>query len=301
MIYNGLKSIFGERYKENVPLAGHTSFRTGGEAQVMVLVSDEESFVRGMRHVIENSIPYYVFGNCSNVLISDRGLRGAVFLITKEFGAHSVDGFCVEAQAGILLSRLSEIAYENSLSGLEFASGIPGTLGAAIAINAGAYGGQMSDVVTETRYLDRCAVVRTIATEGHDFSYRHSIFCDNGSYVLSSKMKLKRGNRDAIGALIREYSARRREKQPLTLPSAGSVFKRPQGDFAGRLIQEAGLMGTRIGGAEVSAMHAGFIVNTGGATSKDIYRLICLVREEVVKKTGIELEIEIKILGDFDY
>jgi len=295
-----LKDIFKDRYMENIPLKDHTSFKTGGNAQILVEVKSEEEFIKGINCVKRMKLPYFVFGNCSNVLISDKGLQGVVFLITSEFAKYHIEDETIESESGILLSTLSKIAYDNSLTGLEFAAGIPGSLGAAIVINAGAYGGQMSDIVTETRYLDEKAIVKTVITDKHDFGYRNSVFVESDNYILSSKMKLKKGRKEDIKLLMKNLNEKRKEKQPLTMPSAGSVFKRPSGYFAGKLIQDAGLMGHRIGDAQVSTLHAGFIVNAGKADSNDIYLLIQYVKENVKNKFGVELETEIKILGEFD-
>jgi UDP-N-acetylmuramate dehydrogenase len=298
-MYGELERIFGERCMRDVPMKKYTSFRTGGQAQILVLVSDEEKFVSGIKYVRKNNIEHHVFGNCTNVLISDSGLEGVVFMTSPDLSVYRVSGDAVIAGAGMSLPALSRAAHENSLSGMEFASGIPGTLGGAVAMNAGAYGVQMSDIVTETRYIDEDCKIRTAATAEHDFSYRHSIFCDSKKYIISSTLRLKIGDKEKISELMRDLKARRREKQPVTLPSAGSVFKRPAGCYAGKLIQEAGLMGCRVGGAEVSTLHAGFIVNTGDATSNDIYLLIKHIKKEVLRICGIELETEIKLCGDF--
>lgn len=301
MILKELKEIFGDRCLENVPLKNHTSFKTGGNAQILIKVTNEDEFIKGIICVKRMMLPYFIFGNCSNVLISDKGLQGVVFLISSEFAEYHIENEIIEAQAGILLSTLSKIAYTNSLKGLEFASGIPGSLGAAITINAGAYDGQMSDVVMETRYLDKEAKVKTVMNEKHDFGYRHSIFVDSDSYILSSKMKLKKGRKEDIKERMDSLKEIRKAKQPLASPSAGSVFKRPHGYFAGQLIQEAGLMGYKIGDAQVSTLHAGFIINVGEAKSQDIYLLIQYIKEEVKKKFGIDLETEIKIFGEFEH
>ena len=298
---NELNKIFGDRCRQNVPLMDHTSFGTGGNAQILIEVIDEEKFIEGIKCVKKAGVPYYVLGNCSNVLISDKGLKGVVFLITSEYSACTIEDEIIEAKAGILLCTLSKAAYSASLTGLEFASGIPGSLGAAIAINAGAYGGQMSDIVIETKYIDEGTNVKTVVSEQHGFGYRRSIFAGSNKYILSAKMKLRKGYKEDIKKRMQSFNEMRKVKQPLSMPSAGSVFKRPEGHYAGKLIQDAGLMGYSIGGAQVSHLHAGFIVNTGNAASRDIFMLIRYIEEEVKRKFDVELEAEIKILGEFDY
>ncbi len=298
--YEELKRIFKDRYAENVSLKEFTSYRTGGSAEVVLFVSDEKEMIEGMQFVRKNNIPYYVFGNCSNILISDKGLKGVVFIMSPGFSGYRIDGDIIEADSGIKLSALSRAAYESSLSGLEFALGIPGTLGGAIAINAGAYDGQMSDVVIETKYIDENSEIKYLYGEEHCFGYRRSFFCDCSKYILSSKIKLKKGIKEEIGKLMKELTIKRNDRQPLDFPSAGSVFKRPPGLYAGKLIQDAGLMGFRIGGAEVSSLHAGFIINRGSATSSDIYLLVRHIQNEVQKKFGVLLEPEIRMFGDFD-
>jgi UDP-N-acetylmuramate dehydrogenase len=298
--YEELKRIFKDNYAENVSLKDYTSFRTGGSAEVVLFVSDEKEMIEGMVFVRRNNIPYYVFGNCSNILISDRGLKGVVFIMSQRFSGYRVDGDIIEADSGIKLSALSRIAHDNSLSGLEFALGIPGTLGGAVAINAGAYDGQMSDVVIETKYIDENSDIKYIYGADHCFGYRKSFFCNCGKYILSSKMKLKKGVKEEIGKLMKEFTIKRNDRQPLDFPSAGSVFKRPPGHYAGKLIQDTGLMGFRIGGAEVSNLHAGFILNKGSASSSDIYLLVKHIQNEVQKKFGVLLEPEIRMFGEFD-
>lgn len=280
------------------PMKEHTSFRVGGPADIMV-TPDSPGCLEGILHICrENRIPVFVMGNGTNLVVRDKGIRGVVVKFRDKISEYRVEGECITAQAGILLSRLSRIALEQELSGLEFAEGIPGTLGGAVTMNAGAYDGDMSMVVDNTTYLQKDGTVITLDNGGHCFGKRSSFIQTDGGTVLETRVRLRKGEKEAIRAKMEEFAGLRRTKQPLDMPSAGSVFKRPEGHFAGKLVQDCGLKGFRIGGAEVSCLHCGFIVNTGNATATDIITLIRHIQGEVFKRFGVELHTEVKIIGE---
>lgn len=245
-------------------------------------------------------IPYFVLGNGSNILVSDKGIRGVVIEISSNMAECTVDGTKISAECGIKLGGLSNVALNANLSGLEFASGIPGTLGGALYMNAGAYGGEMKDVVESVTYFD---VIKeeliTIPCDKCEFGYRKSLFSKGNKIILSAVLDLKEGNYDKIKREMAELSKRRNEKQPIDKPSAGSTFKRPEGYFAGTLIQDTGLKGYRVGGAEVSEKHAGFVVNVSDATAEDVKNLIKDVQDKVYEKFNVMLEPEVKFIGEF--
>lgn len=287
----------------NEPLKKHSTFRIGGNADVLVVPQNLLQIKTLFSYIKENSIPYIVIGNGSNLLFSDEGFRGIVVKIGSEFsGIESTltdDGMILNVKAGTLLSRLAAFAYENSLTGLEFASGIPGSVGGAILMNAGAYDGEISQVLFESMYLDiNTMSVGTKSFEMHEFAYRHSSYEDDGFIILSGSFKLKTGNKDDILFKMKDLNSRRVSKQPLEFPSAGSTFKRPVGHFAGKLIEDAGLRGFSIGGAQVSEKHCGFVINKGGATCSDILNVIEYVKSTVFDKFGVELETEVKIIEE---
>ncbi|WMI79837.1 UDP-N-acetylmuramate dehydrogenase [Anaerotignum sp. MB30-C6] len=280
------------------PMSGHTTFRTGGPADIFIMPHCVED-VKESIHILQNyEIPFLVIGNGSNLLVSDKGIRGAVIQIGGRMAKISMDGEYIHAEGGILLAALAAKAGEHALSGLEFASGIPGTLGGAITMNAGAYGGEMKDVLVSVEVLTKDFQQKTILVEDLDLSYRHSILPKEGYILLKATLKLQHGSQDAIKARMAELGEQRREKQPLQYPSAGSTFKRPEGYFAGKLIQDAGLKGKSIGGAQVSEKHAGFVINTGKATTQDILDLIAFCQKTVLEKFGVPLETEVKIVGE---
>jgi len=282
----------------NYPLKEHTTFKIGGEAELFVCPNNLMELINTLNILKENNMPYFLLGAGSNLLISDRGVRGAVIKLGDGFDyAHAKNDYIL-AGAGVSLAKLSAEAKNAELTGLEFASGIPGTLGGAIYMNAGAYGGEMKDVISEVSYIDADGVVKTIAGDECDFGYRKSMFSDGGKIIISAKLTLNKGNKDEIIATMRELNARRKEKQPLEYPSAGSTFKRPEGHFAGALIEKAGLKGAQVGGAQVSEKHAGFVINTGDATSKDVCDLIAHVQKVVKENSGVDLEPEVKIIGE---
>lgn len=280
------------------PMSRHTSFRIGGPADLLVSPKTERAICSVMRAAKKAGLPVTVLGNGSNVLVRDEGIRGVVVCIGTEYGSVSVEGTQVKAQTGALLSVLSSAAWHAGLTGLEFAGGIPGSLGGALFMNAGAYDGQMEDVVVSSRYYDaKIDAVGTLKAEEHAFAYRSSVFKSHPEWIaLSAVLQLKQGEPTEIRAKMDDFAQRRREKQPLNYPSAGSTFKRPKGYFAGKLIQDAGLMGYTIGGAQVSEKHAGFVINRGDATCEDVLRLIEHVQKEVRRQFGVELEPEVRVL-----
>lgn len=288
--------------KENIltdePMKLHTSFHIGGNARYFVLPSSVEEVVSLVGALKRSGAKYMVIGNGSNLLVSDKGYDGTVICIGKNMSDVRIDGNVITAFAGTLLSRIASVAQKNSLSGFEFASGIPGTLGGAVVMNAGAYGGEMKDVVTKTTYISKDGSVNTVVGEEHLFGYRKSVFTSE-DVILFSEISLKPGNRDEIKALMTDLNTRRKEKQPLEYPSAGSTFKRPDGYFAGKLIEDAGLKGYSVGGAMVSPKHSGFVINTGDATASDVANLIKHIQKTVHDKFGVLLETEVKFVGEF--
>ena len=282
---------------ENEPMSRHTTFRVGGPADVMFLPESEEQVVQALSLAREAQVPVIIIGNGSNLVVRDGGIRGLVIALGEGMAAIVRTGNTVGALAGASLARVSAYAQSSGLSGLEFASGIPGTLGGGCAMNAGAYGGQLSDVLIDARVLLN-GELRTLTVEQMQMGYRTSLPLREGGIVLWARFALTPDDPEAIAARMRELNARRRDKQPLNWPSAGSTFKRPEGHFAGALIEQAGLKGRRVGGAQVSEKHAGFIVNVGDATAGDILTLIGVVQDEVAARFGIRLETEVRILGE---
>ena len=282
------------------PMSAHTTFRAGGKASCFAEPTEEE-LAELMSFVTREGLPYFVLGNGSNVLFSDAGYDGLVISIGKNMAQIRTDGGAITAGAGALLSAVAAEALRQGLTGLAFASGIPGSVGGGVFMNAGAYGGELKDVISRVTALTPAGEKKTYRTEELDFSYRHSIFAAEaaGEIVLSADFSLKEGDPDRIRETMQVLNARRREKQPLEFPSAGSTFKRPEGHFAGQLIQEAGLMGYAVGDAMVSTKHAGFVVNTGKASASDIYAVICHVQETVLEMSGVRLEPEVRLIGDF--
>ncbi len=276
----------------------HTSFRIGGSADAFVSPESALEIEKIICFCRDTDTPYIIMGNGSNILVSDKGIRGVVIHIGSGMSKCRIEDCDVYADAGILMSSLSKKLLEENLAGFEFASGIPGTLGGGIFMNAGAYGGELKDIIESVTFICPDGMIKTEAAENLDFSYRHSMFQRGEYIILSCKLKLKKGNYEDIKALMSDYNSRRAEKQPLNLPSAGSTFKRPEGYFAGKLIQDAGLMGFSIGGAQVSEKHAGFVVNKGGATAKDVLDLIEHVQNTVWNKFGVDLEPEVRFAGE---
>ena len=279
------------------PMSRRTTFRVGGPADVFFMPESAEQVVSALETARRLGTPAIVIGNGSNLLVRDGGIRGLVIALGEGFSGVTIDGNTVEAQAGAPLSRVAAAAQAAGLSGLEFASGIPGTLGGGCAMNAGAYGGQLSDVLVDARVLLGGEAV-TLTREDMQMGYRTTRPLREGGVVLSARFALTPGEPEAILSRMRELNARRRDKQPLNYPSAGSVFKRPEGHFAGALIEQSGLKGRRVGGAMVSEKHAGFIVNAGGARAADVLALIGQVQDEVQARFGVRLETEVRVLGE---
>jgi UDP-N-acetylmuramate dehydrogenase len=282
----------------NEPMAEHTSFKIGGPADVFVKPRNIDGLVNIVNTCAEKGIPLFVMGNGTNLLVRDKGIRGVVMQVAENIGAYEIEGESIKAEAGISLSRLARVAMEHGLSGLEFAEGIPGTLGGAVTMNAGAYDGEMSMVVEASEYMRPGGSIITVDKSQHLFGKRTSYIQTDGGVVLKTGLKLKKDDKERIKARMNEFRESRQKKQPLDLPSAGSIFKRPEGYFAGKLIQDCGLKGCRIGGAEVSGLHCGFIVNRGNASSEDVLKLIERMREKVYARFGVELQTEVKIVGE---
>lgn len=286
-------------YSENTLLAPHTSFRIGGAARLAVFPSSCDEAVMVFDILREENIPTLVLGNGTNVLVSDDGYNGAAVILTG-MRTCSVSGESITADAGVPLTRLAIEAAKNSLAGLEFAYGIPGTVGGGIYMNAGAYGGDMSQVVVSSRYYDLASGECGTVDDGtaHEFAYRHSVYMNSTKVILSATLTLTHSERDEIESKMNDYMSRRREKQPLEYPSAGSTFKRGNGFITSQIIDEVGLKGRRVGGAEVSEKHAGFVINRGGATAKDVLELIDIIKAEVKNKTGYDIECEVRYIGN---
>lgn len=284
---------------ENESMSRHTTFKIGGDADMFVSVESVDELVALIRLAKAKNVKYTVIGNGSNLLVGDKGIRGLVIEIGQGLAGYEVRGNAIYAEAGILLKKLASVAAAESLSGLEEVSGVPGTLGGGIFMNAGAYGGELKDTVKKVTYIDCNGELHTIDASECDFGYRKSIFSSGDKYIVSAELELKKGDKDEILSEMADYTKRRREKQPISYPSAGSTFKRPEGYFAGTLIQDAGLKGYRCGGAEVSELHAGFVINCGGATAQDVIDVIEHTKETVLEKFGVELEPEVRFLGDF--
>lgn len=286
-------------FRLNEAMKQHTSFKVGGPADVFFEPVDVEELKRVMRFVKESKLPYYIIGNGTNLLLGDKGIRGVVIKVGENFGNIQIDEDEVTVECGVLLSTLSKAVARQNLTGLEFASGIPGYLGGAIAMNAGAYGGEMKDVVQWVEVLDENLNIQRYTNSEMEFGYRRSIVEPRGLIVIRCALKLKKGDPEQISATMAELNQKRKTKQPLHLPSAGSTFKRPEGYFAGKLIEDAGLRGFGIGGAQISELHCGFVVNIGDATAKDVLDLIRHVQATVYDKFQVKLETEVKILGEF--
>lgn len=281
------------------PMKNHTTFRIGGPADALALPKTPEEVAEVVHFCHEHAQPYYVLGNGSNLLVSDEGYRGLVLQLYRNFNDIQVNGETITVQSGAMLAAVARAAYQTGLTGLEFASGIPGTIGGAVVMNAGAYGGEMKNVLKEVTVLTKEGEVLVIPAKALELGYRTSVIPKNGWIVLGAVLQLKKGDQEQILARMEELKEQRITKQPLDLPSAGSTFKRPEGYFAGKLIMDAGLRGFTVGGAQVSEKHCGFVVNRGNATAADVWELICEVKRRVKEMTGVELEPEVKLLGDF--
>lgn len=293
-----LYALAGERVRRAEPMSRHTTFRIGGPAEFYVTPSDAEELCRVAKLCRSEAVPYYVIGNGSNLLCSDQGVSGVILDTTEGLVSCRADGTKLWAGAGMLLGCLAKKALEAGLSGLEFAAGIPGSVGGAMVMNAGAYGSEMKQVVHRVRVFTKEGAVEEVPAERMDFAYRHSAVRREGWIVLEVCFELAEKDRAAIRGRMEELAGKRRQSQPLESPSAGSTFKRPAVGYAAQLIDEAGLKGFRVGGAQVSPKHAGFVINCGGATAADVGRLCAVIRERVRERTGICLEPEIEAIGE---
>ena len=299
-MYKAFEEILG---KENIltdePMSNHTTFKIGGPADFFLMPETEEQLRRVIEVSKRNNLSVFIMGNGSNLLVGDKGIRGIVISLYKKMDKIEVNGEKIYASCGAVLSRVSSAALNAELTGFEFASGIPGTVGGGIFMNAGAYGIEMKDIVESVRYMDENGEVLEAGAQLCEFGYRKSIFSSKNYIVLGATFKLQKGNKTEISEKISDFTQRRVSKQPIEKPSAGSVFKRPEGYFAGTLIEDAGLKGFSVGGAEVSKKHAGFIINKGGATAKDVLDLIKHIQTVVYEKNGVMLETEVRTVGEF--
>lgn len=301
-MYEGIKDIVSDKVDiiYNEEMSKHTSFKIGGEADIFVVVNSVEDLIQIKKYAKANNIFTFIMGNGSNLLVSDSGIRGIVIKLGEEFKKISVEEEYITVGAACSINALAQAALENELTGFEWAFGIPGSIGGAVFMNAGAYGGSMSDVVIETTYLDENYNLCKIENDKHKFGYRKSVFKmkEVNGIILSTRLKLKKGDKKDIWEGMQKYINARIDKQPLNMPSAGSVFKRPDGYFAGKLIEDSGLKGFTIGGAQVSEKHAGFIVNLGDATSKDVKELIKYIQNKVKENYNVDLETEVLEVGE---
>ena len=300
-IYNDLKKNIKEtNILKDEPMSKHTSFKTGGLADIFVKIETEKELKYILEYAKINRIELTIVGNGTNLLVRDKGIRGIVIqLKMQETSVEETENeVIITAGAGVPISKLSRLAKEHNAQGLEFAVGIPGTVGGAIKMNAGAYGSEIKDVVTSTKYIDYNGNIQTLNNDEHEFSYRNSIFSKMNGIILETVIKLPKGNLEEIESKMQQNMASRKEKQPLDKPNAGSTFKRGEGYITAKLIDECGLKGYKLGDAEVSTKHAGFVVNNGNASTQDILDLIEYIKEEVYKKFKVEIEPEIQIVGE---
>ena len=301
------KDLISNLFKEHIkkgevlidePMKNHTSFKIGGPVDILVVPGDEGEIIEAVKICKDEKLEFRIIGNGSNLLVKDKGIREIVIKIADNLKKIDVTEDKIIIQAGALLSTISKTALKNSLAGFEFAGGIPGTIGGAVTMNAGAYGGEMKNVVERVKCIDRDGNIINLSNEEMDFGYRHSRVENENLIVLEVELKLEKSNYDEIKSHMDELNKKRTTKQPLSLPSGGSTFKRPDGYFAAKLIEDAGLKGARHGGAQVSEKHSGFIVNVENAKSSDILNLIKTVKEVVLEKFKIELELELKVIGE---
>ena len=299
-IIDAAASQCGCEVLQNEPMKRHTTFRIGGPADRLIMVKTREQLQQLLPVFQKSGVPYLILGKGSNLLVSDRGIRGAVIALCGEFQKLELleDGESIVCGAAVKLADLCKFARDNGLTGMEFAYGIPGTLGGAVFMNAGAYDGEMKQVVRKAHHITESGDIGFFCKEELDFSYRHSVYEETGGIILSATLKLSHGNPEAIGRRMEELMDKRRQKQPYDMASAGSTFKRPKDAFAAALIEACGLKGKSAGDAQVSPKHAGFIVNRGAASCGDVCRLIETVKKEVLCQTGIELECEVKLVGE---
>lgn len=292
------KIVSSEAIFEKEPMSKHTTFRIGGPADIF-LTPKVSQVLDVLKLAKEEHVPVTVIGNGSNLLVADKGIRGLVISFGKEAEEIQIEGTRMTVAAGTILAKVAAEAARNSLTGLEFAAGIPGSLGGAIVMNAGAYGGEMKDVVIGAKVLTPEGEIKELTKEELEFAYRHSCIPEKEYIVLEATLELTPGEEEKIREIMNDFKNRRIEKQPLEYPSAGSTFKRPEGYFAGKLIQDAGLRGYRVGGAQVSEKHCGFVINTGDATANDVRQLMEDVKRIVFDKYQVKLEPEVKMLGEF--
>ncbi|MCT4507288.1 MAG: UDP-N-acetylmuramate dehydrogenase [Tepidibacter sp.] len=298
-IYDRLCEIMGgENILVDEPMKNHTSFKIGGPADFLVTPTDEKQLRDIIKYIKQENIPYFLMGNGSNLLVKDGGIRGIVVKIAKNYNKFEINENIIKAQSGILLSTLAKHISKNCYKGFEFASGIPGTLGGAIAMNAGAYGGEMKDVVSSVKVLNKKGEIVEISNEDMEFGYRTSLVTKENLIVLEVTLSLEKGNYEDIKNILDDLTVKRTTKQPLNVPSAGSTFKRPEGYYAGKLIEDSGLKGVKLKGAQVSNKHSGFVINAGGATARDIIELIEFIKKTVYDKFKVELNEEVKIVGE---
>lgn len=301
---NSIENMFcmtlgSDNVRLHEPMKKHTTFRIGGPADYYLCPHSTEELQKILQICRENKLEFFILGNGSNLLVSDKGYRGVVIQLWKNFSDIETEDNTITVKAGALLSKVAAEALEESLTGMGFASGIPGTMGGAVMMNAGAYGGEMKDIIREVTVLTREGELLTLSKEEMNFGYRTSVVKEKGYVVISAVLQLRKGDREEIRKVMDELKERRVTKQPLDMPSAGSTFKRPEGYFAGKLIMDAGLRGFSVGGAQISEKHCGFVVNKGDATAADVLGLIGEVQKRVQEKFGVALEPEVKFLGEF--
>lgn len=286
----------GISYIENEPMALHTTFKIGGPARLAVFPKNENEISDVIKKCKKENVRYMVVGNGSNLLVADEGIDAVVILLGKEFGeVKLIDDTTIFAEAGASLMKVCRFALENGLSGLEFAYGIPGSCGGGAFMNAGAYGGELGDVMFRCDHIDKDGNKGSLEGDDLKLAYRHSAYYENGCVITGVYFKMQKADKEEIKAKMNDYMSRRRDKQPLEYPSAGSTFKRPEGNYAGALIEQCGLKGTSVGGAEISTKHAGFVINKGGATCKDVLDLCKKVADTVKAEKGIDLEMEVRV------
>lgn len=296
---NGIKQILPEeQFFINEPMCKHTTFNIGGPADYLIFPGSMEQLQATVKLMNQCDIPFTILGNGSNVLVLDKGIRGAVIKFHAPMSYKRCEGNIIVAGAGAYLKHVSQFAADNGLTGMEFACGIPGSLGGAVFMNAGAYDGEMKNVVKEVKTVTATGKILTYGPDEFNFGYRHSVFQANGQAIAEITLELQPGNKADIKAKMDDYTARRESKQPLEMPSAGSTFKRPEGYYAGTLIDSIGLKGLQVGGAQISTKHAGFVVNSGHATAQDVLDLIKEVQDRVYKEKGVKLYPEVRIIGE---
>lgn len=296
---NELYRIVGENnVRLQEPMSKHTTFRIGGPADYLVDPMDTEELSQVVALCRAEKVPFFLLGHGSNILVSDKGINGVVIRLYKNYSKFSIDGNTVKAEAGVMLNKLGQEIRDAGLTGFEFASGIPGTLGGAVMMNAGAYGGEMKDIVESVSLMDYDGNLIKKSCDEMDFSYRHSIVEDEKLIVLGAVLKLQKGDVKVISDRMQQLAIARKTKQPLEFPSAGSTFKRPEGYYAGKLIMDAGLAGYSVGDAQVSEKHCGFVINKGSASAEDVMTLIKDVKKAVYEKFSVDIEPEVRFVGD---